>query len=165
MENNKKIKKYDGLTTLAYNSKTYKKPPQTVAKKMSPEDIVNLLLDYKEVKFNDLKIGIHTRYYKKNKDGSLDFKLGGTLLKVEKELKYVVLMANGLTWTAQGDSIFYQIMSCKDTTDELNLSIEKYKAEITELVSFIKKQQKELDNKNQIIEQQDKLIKKLSKNK
>lgn len=158
---NNKLKKYDGLTKLADNEKQYKKPPQTTTEKLSPEDIVNLLINYQEVKFEDLKTGIHTRYYKKNKDDGLDFKLGGTLLKVDKSLKYCVLMANGMTWTAQANSIFYQEMSCKDTIDELKLEIEKHKLQITELVSFVKKLDKDTKQKDQIIEKQNKQITKL----
>ena len=158
---NNKLKKYDGLTKLADNEKQYKKPPQTVTEKLSPEDIVNLLVNYQEVKFDNLKTGVHTRYYKKNKDNSLDFKLGGTLLRINKEPKYVVLMANGMTWTAQANSIFYQEMSSKDTIDELKEEIEKQKIQIAELVSFIKKIDKDTKQKDQIIEQQHKQITKL----
>lgn len=167
MENKKNIKKYNGLTKLSDNEKQYKKPLETVAEKLSSEDIVNLLINYQEVKFENLKIGIHTRYYKKNKDDSLDFKLGGTLLKVNKLEKYCVLMSNGMTWTAQENSIFYQEMNNTDKIKELETQIEKDKSQINELISYIKqleinykKQIETLQNKNKSLES---TIKKLKK--
>lgn len=150
------LKKYNGLTKLADNEKKYKKPPQTVAEKLSQEDIANLLVNYQEVKIKDLKKGVHTRYYKKNKEGGLDFKLGGMLLKVDESLKYVVLMSNGLTWSAQADSIFYQEMSYKE-------KIEEQEKENNVLMSYIKTLQKNIIEKDQIIKQQESTIKKLSK--
>jgi hypothetical protein len=159
--NKKTPEKFNGFKNI--NDTKYVKPTQSISEKLSEEDIINLLLDYQEVKFENLQIGINTRYYSKNKDGKLDFKFGGILLKVNTKDGYCVFSAKGLTWSVQSSCIFYQEMSNKDKIKELQDKIQKQSFDIEELVSYAKKLQKEIDEKDKIIKDQKSLIKKLQK--
>ena len=165
--NEKNTKKYTGLKNIKDDN--YVKPPQTTTEKLSQEEINKLLENYKEVDIKNLKRGIHTRYFKRNKDGTLDFKIGGIILQIDSKLKYVVMMEKGLTWSVQSDSIFYQQMTNNDTIEELQLTIEKNKNSINELVSYIKSLEKTLklaqeSEKKQKLESQkkDAMIEKLN---
>ena len=82
--NEKNTKKYTGLKNIKDDN--YIKPPQTATEKLSQEEINKLLENYKEVDIKNLKKGIHTRYFKKNKDGTLDFKIGGIILQINTSL-------------------------------------------------------------------------------
>lgn len=140
------MEKYKGLKKIGADK--YIKPIQTITEKLSQEEIAKLLENYKETKINELKRGLHTRYFKKNKDGDLEFKLGGTLLKIDKDFKYVILMEKGITWSVQGTSIFYQQMTQNDKVEELETIIEKNDSSINELLSYIKLLEKTIKNKD-----------------
>jgi hypothetical protein len=85
------------------------------------EDDVNLLLEeYDEVDDTDiLKPGMHVRYYtitqKKNGDINKKFRLGGDIIKIDHENKYLVLTNKRLSWSVQfNNTIFYKKMSSED---------------------------------------------------
>lgn len=159
--NEKKTKKYTGLTKISENT-AYVKPNITATNKLTSEEITKLLENYQEVDIKNLKRGIHTRYFKKN-GKSIDFKLGGILLKIDDDYKYVVMMEKGFTWSVQGNSIFYQKMTSNDEIQELEYDNQKNKNDIIELKSYIKSLIKQLQEKEKQEENYKKKITKLLK--
>ena len=138
------------------------------------EDDANLLLEeYEEIDDTDiLKPGMQVRYYtiKQKRNGDVDkkFRMGGEIIKIDHENKYLVLTNKKLTWSVQfNNTIFYKKMSIEDVKifyeneldekdnkiDKLKQSVQKYKenqqkllnenarlfAELKQLKTLIKK--------------------------
>jgi hypothetical protein len=143
----------------------YKKPANTVQDNLTQEDIDILLEEYNEIdNIHQLKTGVHIRYYtitknKQNIEKKL-FRMGGTIIKVDFEKKYLVLSNQRITWSVQlnDKNIFYKKM----TTDEIK---EFYENELnsaeTEQMQ-IKSNYKDMQKKYQeLILQNEKLVKKV----
>jgi hypothetical protein len=88
------------------------------------EEDVNLLLEeYDEIdNTEDLKLGMHVRYYtitrKKNGNINKKFRLGGNIIKIDHNDKYLVLSNKKISWCVQfNNTIFYKKMSLSDIKD------------------------------------------------
>lgn len=136
------------------DDKDYIKSEQTVTEKLSADEIQKLLEDYKKIDSNELKRGFHVRYFKINQDKSVEFKLGGNILKVNGLPEYIVLSNGKLNWSVQcKNTIFYQKMTFTEEKEEFNKIITKQNNDIQILTDYVK------NLKSEIIEK-DKLIKK-----
>ena len=133
----------------------YRKTGNEVQSNLTQEDINLLLEEYEEV--NDvttqLKTGIHIRYYSlvkdKRKKGEFKklFRLGGTIIKIDPEFKYVVLTNGKLSWCVQLDNtIIYKKMSIKEIKDF-------YENELDIKDDIIKRKDKKIGKLKEIIEQ------------
>jgi len=120
------------------------------------EEDVNLLLEeYDEINnTNELKPGDHIRYFtiKYKKNGYVDkkFRMGGQIIKIDHELKYLVLTAKKLTWSVQfNNSIIYKKMTINDIKEFYESELDDKDMKIEKLKNSIKKykenQQKLLD--------------------
>lgn len=104
----------------------YRKTGNEVQSNLTQEDINLLLEEYEEVNdvTTELRTGIHIRYYSlvkdKKKKGEFKklFRLGGNIIKIDPDFKYVVLTNGKLSWCVQLDNtIIYKKMSIKDIKD------------------------------------------------
>jgi hypothetical protein len=119
------------------------------------EDINLLLEEYDEVNdMSELKPSDHVRYFtiKYKKNGYVDkkFRMGGQIIKIDHELKYLVLTAKKLTWSVQfNNTIFYKKMTTNDIKEFYELELDDKDMKIEKLKNSIKKykenQQKLLD--------------------
>jgi hypothetical protein len=134
------------------------KPANSIQENLTQEDIDILLEEYEEI--NDpleLKTGQHIRYYslKKTKNGNIKqlFRMGGNIIKIDLENKYIVVSNGKLSWSVQIlDSIIYRKMTIEEVKqfyehelDTKDNEIKKYKL----FIDKIKNQNKELQNQNQ----------------
>ena len=112
---------------LSYDKK-YERPEKTYQDNLSNQDIKEKLKDYKKV--NDIKtvsIGTHIRYFTIDlKTKQKNFRLGGTLNKIDPEGRFVVLGNGTLSWSVQIPStIFYQKMTESEYKEELKKELKK----------------------------------------
>lgn len=145
---------------------------------LTSQDIKNLLEDYIELSdYNHLKLGMHIRYFiskvdAKGKKQKL-FRLGGNIIKIDENFKYVILSNGKLSWSVQlnDSTIIYKKMNnieikniYENEIDNKNIDIAKYK----KYIQKIKENYEDLlKNYNIILSKYDKLkleIKKIKKN-
>lgn len=133
----------------------YRKTGNEVQSNLTQEDINLLLEEYEEVNdvTTELKTGIHIRYYSlvkdKKKRGEFKklFRLGGTIIKIDSEFKYVVLTNGKLSWCVQLDNtIIYKKMSIKEIKDF-------YENELNVKDDIIKRKDKKIGKLKEIIKQ------------
>ena len=109
------------MSLIRLSKDNYKKPANTVQDNLTIEDINILLEEYNEVDdIHQLKTGVHVRYYTMVKSGRIEkklFRMGGTIIKIDFEKKYMVLSNGKLSWSVQlnNKNKFYKKM----TTDEI----------------------------------------------
>jgi len=131
---------------------SYIRPAVTKTDKLTKEEIAEKLKNYKRVdKINDVPLNTHLRYYTKNKEGRLVFRLGGFLLRNNGLPTYVILTNNKTKpWSVQTkDTIFFRKIS-QTEIDKQN----------EELILALRTQNKELKHK---IKRYIELIQKLEK--
>jgi len=149
----------------------YKKPQNTVQDNLTQEDINQLLEEYNEIEnIHQLKIGLHIRYYSFLKSGKTEkkiFRMGGTIIKIDFEKKYIVLSNGKITWSVQlnDKNILYKKMTTEEIKDfyenEIN-TIESEQSQIKLKNDKLKYNLKELYSENQqLIKQNTQLNKKI----
>ena len=129
-------------------------------KNLTEEDVNLLLEEYEEVDDTDiLKTGMNVRYYtiKQKRNGDVDkkFRMGGEIMKVDHQNKYVVLTNKRLSWSVQfNNTIFYKKMTSdeikafyENELDEKDNKIQKLKKSI---IKYKENQQKLLDENAKI---------------
>jgi hypothetical protein len=135
----------------------YKKDGNTTQDNLTNDDINILLEEYAEVdEITELKPGIHVRYFniitKKNSEQKI-FRMGGTIIKIDYDKKYMVLSNGKISWSVQinNTNIFYRKMTTQEVKDfyenELNNmeeDVKKYKS----IIDKFKIKQKELITEN-----------------
>lgn len=132
----------------------YQRPIQTYTEKLTRNDIKNKLEDYIKIdNIKDLKVGQHIRYFIKSDDETLKFRSGGTIIKIDKMYKYIVLTNSKLTWSVQvQNSVLFRKLTVQELKDEFKKKLdditsenEKIKKENKCLIEYIK----QLKNKKQ----------------
>ena len=106
----------------------YKKTGKSYQEKLSPNEIKKKLEEYTQVKdIKEVDIGIHLRYFTFNpKTGEKQFRLGGFLSKIDKEMKYVILQNGSFSWSVQlTNVIFFKKMSFSELKEEIKEKIYK----------------------------------------
>ena len=115
------------------------------ANKLTNDEIAKLLEDYTKVKSSELKRGFHVRYFKKNPDGTLDFRLGGFVLDISGLPTYIIMSNGKVQWSVQcKTAIFYQKMTDIELFNELNETIKKKDDEIDDLREYIRMLEKQI---------------------
>jgi hypothetical protein len=109
------------ITKRLTRDSNYSRPKKTYQDNLSPDEIKKKLEEYKKI--NDITkvdLNTHLRYFIIDKTGNKQFRLGGFLNKIDKDLKYVILSNGKFSWSVQiDDSIFFQ----KVTFGELKLEL------------------------------------------
>jgi len=135
MENN-------NVTKRLTRDKSYSRPKKTYQDNLSPNEIKKKLEEYKQVEnIKNVELNTHLRYFVLDKKtGKKQFRLGGFLNKIDKDLKFVVLSNGKFSWSAQiADSIFFQKLSFNELKLEIiNETSKKYKNIINSLEEEVK---------------------------
>ena len=135
MENN-------NVTKRLTRDKSYSRPKKTYQDNLSPNEIKKKLEEYKQVEnIKNVELNTHLRYFVLDKKtGKKQFRLGGFLNKIDKDLKFVVLSNGKFSWSAQiADSIFFQKLSFNELKLEIiNETSKKYKIIINSLEEEVK---------------------------
>ena len=110
------------------NDLAYQKPAATYQQTLTNQEIKEKLKEYKQV--SDIKtvsIGTHIRYFLENsKTKKNDFRLGGTLNKIDPEGRFVILSNGQFTWSVQiPKATFYQKMVENEIREELKKELKK----------------------------------------
>ena len=110
------------------NDLAYQKPTTTYQQTLTNQEIKEKLKEYKQV--SDIKIvsiGTHIRYFLENpKTKKNDFRLGGTLNKVDPEGRFIILSNGQFTWSVQiPKATFYQKMVETEIREELKKELKK----------------------------------------
>lgn len=115
----------------------YKKTGKSYQEKLSPNEIKKKLEEYSQVKdIKEVDIGTHLRYFTFNpKTGEKQFRLGGFLSKIDKEMKYVILQNGSFSWSVQlSNVIFFKKMSFTELKEEIKEKIyKKFEKQISNL--------------------------------
>lgn len=132
----------------------YERPMITPTERLKPEEIMNLMKNYKRVEdIDELKKNMHLRYFVK-KNGVTMFRMGGTLFNNNGLPKYIMLTNGNAVWSVQVEgTIFYRKKTLdeiaeeyeqkyedrvKEIEQEKNEQIDEYKKRIVELKTRIK---------------------------
>jgi hypothetical protein len=134
-------------------SGNYSKPNKTYQETLSKDDIKEQLKNYKLVDdINIVPIGTHLRYIiidPKTKESK--FRLGGSLSKFGDNREYIMMTNGTLTWSVQlKNTTFYRKLTENESKNELKKELQK------EILS-------EMDNKPELVKENEKLLKKISR--
>lgn len=114
----------------------YKKPIKTFTEKLTKNEIKTLLEEYKQEDIKNITKGLHVRYFIKDKDGQLLFRMGGALKDNSGLPTYVVLTNGKKSWSVQVDNtIFYVKMSNKQELDECKTELYKTNIKLNTLIT------------------------------
>lgn len=181
MSTNKKNKSKKIEYTNLLKNEDYEKPTQTFSERLTTDDIVILLADYKEATIDELTHGVHIRYMKQNeKTKKLDLRMGGIVFKKDENNppKFIMVSNGKFVWSVQTENtIFYKRMSIGEKEEEFKSTLAIKDQSIKEYLSLIKELEKknklleiQLENnmkdtkmKDKLIKEQEKIIKKLQK--
>ena len=132
------------MSTSRLGYDNYERPKKTYTDTLSKDDIEDKLNGYKQIEdIYKVPLGSHLRYFLKNKDKKYVFRLGGFLFRNEGLPKYIVMEANGKTWSVQvKNTIFYQKMSQREINDTYEDKLEELENKNKALVSMIKELKK-----------------------
>lgn len=110
----------------------YVRPAQTMTDKLSNEEKMLMLQDYKEVTtWDSVALGTNIRYFQKV-DNEYKFRIGGRLIK--KSIPNYVVLKSSKSWCAQlKDCIFFAQENRKELIDEIKEVLDKKNDEINEL--------------------------------
>jgi hypothetical protein len=112
-------KKTVDLKTVDLKADDFVRPVETFTDKLTKNEIKNLLDDYERINdANNLNIGDHVRYFKKE-NNILKFRMGGTIIKKSGLPDYIVLTNGKKPWSVQiNTAIFYRKLSYKKLREE-----------------------------------------------
>ncbi len=116
------------VTKRLSNDKRYERPEKTYQDNLSNQDIKDKLKEYKKViDIKTVSIGTHIRYFTIDpKTKQKNFRLGGTLNKIDPEGRFIILGNGTLSWSVQiPTSIFYQKMTESKFKEELKKELKK----------------------------------------
>ncbi len=116
------------VTKRLTRDKKYERPEKTYQDTLSNQDVKEKLKEYKKVSdIKSVSIGTHIRYFTIDpKTKEKQFRLGGTLNKVDPEGRFVVLGNGTLSWSVQiPTTIFYQKMTENEYKEELKKELKK----------------------------------------
>ena len=114
----------------------YNKTGPSFTDTLTEQQIAEKLEDYVEVAdISTVPLGTHMRYFVRP-NGQLKFRLGGSLIKINRELGYVVLSANAKTWSVQiPGTTFFRRLGVTDVKNHLEGIIRGLEERIHELES------------------------------
>lgn len=134
----------------------YKRPIYTVQDTLTDKEINAMLEDYVEIEVADLPsvaISTHMRYFavEHNSKGYAKkvFRIGGNLVKVDNELRYIVLKNGKESWSVQTEhSIFYRQITIDELKDEYEEIMDEYEKEILDLKNINRKLYEKIKGKS-----------------
>jgi len=139
----------------------YKTTGNELQNNLIEEDINILLEEYDEVdNMQDLKPGMHVRYYniKQKRNGTIEkkFRLGGEIIKIDHDLKYLVLTAKKISWSVQfNNAIFYKKMTTTEIKEFYELELDEKDKKIDKLKQSM---QKYKENQQKLLEENSRLF-------
>lgn len=109
------------------DEESYDDPLKPKQDKLSKEEIIEILKEYKKVEdISELKIGTQVKYFSIDKGGELKFRMGGELMLNNGLPDYIILVSGKIMWSVQvKNTIFYRRLSY----DEI---VEPYKKKLIE---------------------------------
>ncbi len=110
------------------SASNYVRPTKTAQELLSKQDIYNNLKEYKKVAdIRFVPIGTHIRYFSIDpKTGEKQFRLGGTLDKVDPEGRFIKLSNGTISWSVQiATSTFYQKMTEAEIRNEIKKELKQ----------------------------------------
>jgi len=116
------------VTKRLSHDKKYERPEKTYQDNLSNQDVKEKLKEYKKVvDIRTVSIGTHIRYFTiDQKTKQKQFRLGGTLNKIDPEGRFVILGNGSLSWSVQiPNTIFYQKMMESEYKEELKKELKK----------------------------------------
>ena len=129
----------------------YIKTGNEIQENLTEDDIKILLEDYTEVNdYKELKLGMHIRYYtiKLDKYGNQTklFRMGGNIIKIDDEYRYLILSNNKISWSVQlNNNIFYKKMSLQDIKNIYDAKLDEKRFYINKLNKSYKKLEYQLN--------------------
>jgi hypothetical protein len=133
------------------HDKNYQRPSKTYQDTLTNQEIKEKLKDYKKVTdVRNVNIGSHLRYFSIDpKTNEKQFRLGGTLNKIDPEGRFVVLSNGAITWSVQIlNTTFFQKMTENEFKEELKKELKKELANsMSDDENELKKEVKLLNNK------------------
>lgn len=140
----------------------YKKDGNTIQENLTKEDIESLLEDYNEViDITELKPTLEVRYFITVKNKKL-FRMGGTIIKVDFDKKYIVLTNGKITWSVQlnDKTIIYRKMTINEVKEFYENELNNIETNLTKYKQVIEKLKNENNNLNIQLDKMKKIIKK-----
>lgn len=130
-------------TSKLSNSENYNRPKQTFTDKLSKNDIIAKLEDYKKTDIDKIPLGSHVRYFSIDKDGNKLFRMGGQLTKNDGLPNYVILSNGQKSWSVQsGGTTFFKKMSNSEMKHEYETKLLEKDKKIKELLTLVKQLKK-----------------------
>ena len=136
----------------------YIRPDKTYTDNLNDDEIVKKLEDYKKVEsINEIKQKAHIRYFllevdKKKGTLTRKFRMGGFVVKVDTENKYVMLSTGKTSWSVQyNNAVFYRKMMISEIKQEYEEDLEKVQhsnEKLMKKISKISKAYSELEEEN-----------------
>ena len=111
---------------------TYTRPNKTYTDNLTDDEIIKKLEDYKKVEsIGEIKLKSHIRYFllevdKKKGTLTRKFRMGGFVVKVDLENKYVMLSTGKTSWSVQYDNaVLYRKLTISEIKEEYEEEISK----------------------------------------
>jgi hypothetical protein len=122
----------------------YKRPKSTYTEKLSKNEIMSKLEDYKKEDITKIPLGIHVRYFVIDENGQKFFRMGGQLTKNDGMPKYVILSNGKNSWSVQANSstIFFKKMTINEIKQEYEDKLLDKDKKIKQLMTLIKQLKK-----------------------
>lgn len=140
----------------------YIKEGNSVQENLTKEDIELLLEDYNEViDITELKPTLEVRYFTTIKNKKL-FRMGGTIIKVDLEKKYIVLTNGKITWSVQlnDKTTLYRKMTLAEVKEFYENEINNIETNVNKYKQIIEKLKNENSNLNIQLDKMKKIMKK-----
>lgn len=129
--------------TQKLSGSTYIRPAKTQTDKLTKNDIIAKLEDYKKSDITKIPLGTHVRYFTIDKDGNKLFRMGGQLVKNDGMPNFVILSNGKNSWSVQVEgTVFYKKLSVSEMKQEFELKLLEKDKKIKELLTLIKQLKK-----------------------
>lgn len=128
----------------------YIKEGNSIQDNLTKEDIELLLEDYNEVlNITELKPTLEIRYFTTIKNKKL-FRMGGTIIKVDFDNKYIVLTNGKITWSVQlnDKTTLYRKMTLAEVKEFYENEINNIETNVNKYKQTIEKLKNENNNLN-----------------
>ena len=140
----------------------YIKEGNSIQDNLTKEDIELLLEDYNEVlNITELKPTLEIRYFTTIKNKKL-FRMGGTIIKVDFDNKYIVLTNGKITWSVQlnDKTTLYRKMTLAEVKEFYENEINNIETNVNKYKQTIEKLKNENNNLNIELNRMKKIMKK-----
>lgn len=121
------------------DEESYDDPLKPKQDKLSKEEIIEILKEYKKVDdISELKLGTQVKYFTVDKGGELKFRMGGELMLNNGLPDYVILVSGKIMWSVQvKNTIFYRRLSYDEIIEPFKKKLIEKEKEIQLLKDII----------------------------